>query len=61
MGENRAPGGGRAMSVMSAGVHPGKVDLEDIEMKKPGVYSKYQSAIVNSIANDAMVEVRPGG
>lgn len=43
----------RAMSVLSAGAHPGKVNLEDIEMKKD--YSKFQSATTNSICNDVMV------
>eukprot|EP00026_Physarum_polycephalum_P011051 Phypoly_transcript_11245.p1 GENE.Phypoly_transcript_11245~~Phypoly_transcript_11245.p1 ORF type:complete len:310 (+),score=49.42 Phypoly_transcript_11245:101-1030(+) len=52
----KAPEGGRAMSVLSAGVHPGTLDLNDIEMKQPGAYGKVQSAKSNSICNDAMVD-----
>eukprot|EP00026_Physarum_polycephalum_P011409 Phypoly_transcript_11635.p1 GENE.Phypoly_transcript_11635~~Phypoly_transcript_11635.p1 ORF type:complete len:310 (+),score=31.08 Phypoly_transcript_11635:116-1045(+) len=52
----KAPEGGRAMSVLSAGAMPGTMDLTDIEMKKPGSYAKLQSAKSNSVCNDAMVE-----
>lgn len=52
----RAPDGARVMSVLSAG-HGGPIsDLDDIEMKKPGAYSKVKSASYNSILNDFMVD-----
>lgn len=48
-------GGGRAMSVLSAGVGT-EIDLEDIQMKRDGAYTKLKAVGVNSMANDLMVE-----
>jgi len=53
---SRSPEGARVMSVLSAGLGGPIADLDDIEMKKPGAYSKYQSAKYNSIMNDFVVE-----
>lgn len=51
----KASEGGRALTVLSAG-RAGPIDLDDIQMQKPGAYTKSKSLAVNCMATDFMVE-----
>lgn len=45
------------MSVLSAGTGANIENLDDIEMKKKGAYSKIKSGYTNCACNDLMMEV----
>lgn len=52
----RSGDGGRVMSVLSAGSGRAIEDLDDLQMAKPGAYSKLRAVGYNAILNDFMME-----